>query len=122
MGSQSLSRRCGTPYFVAPEILLQSGYDTKSDLWSVGVIMYSILSGGLPFTGKSHLELFKAIVKKNFDFEGPEWTNVSADAKDLICKLLVKNPKMRYSAKDSLKHPWFKTNIRLLSTNNLNIT
>lgn len=120
--SQSLSRRCGTPYFVAPEILLQSGYDTKSDLWSVGVIMYSILSGGLPFTGKSHLELFKAIVKKNFDFEGPEWTNVSADAKDLICKLLVKNPKMRYSAKDSLKHPWFKTNIRLLSTNNLNIT
>ena len=115
--SQSLSRRCGTPYFVAPEILLQSGYDTKSDLWSVGVILYSILSGGLPFTGKSHLELYRAIVKKNFDFEGPQWTNVSTDAKDLICKLLVKNPKKRYSAKDALKHPWFKTNIRPLSRN-----
>ena len=115
----SLTRQCGTPYFVAPEILLRNGYDTKSDMWSVGVIIYSLLSGGLPFTGKTHLDLFKAIVKGSFDFKDAHWDNVTSDAKDLIAKLLVTDPTKRISAHDALRHSWIGAEANRLRRNSL---
>jgi serine/threonine protein kinase len=116
---KSLTKQCGTPYFVAPEILLQNGYDTQSDMWSVGIIIYSLLSGGLPFTGKTHLELFKAIIKGGFDFNATQWDEVSASAKDLISKLLVKDPSSRLSAHDALCHSWIRADEHLLQRNSL---
>jgi serine/threonine protein kinase len=116
---KSLTKQCGTPYFVAPEILLQNGYDTQSDMWSVGIIIYSLLSGGLPFTGKTHLELFKAIIKGGFDFNATQWDEVSASAKDLISKLLVKDPSSRLSAHDALRHSWIRADEHILQRNSL---
>jgi calcium/calmodulin-dependent protein kinase I len=115
----SLTKQCGTPYFVAPEILLRKGYDTKADLWSVGVIMYSIMSGGVPFTGKNHKELFKAIIDGSYDFDSESWEGVSEDAKDLISKLLIKDPRQRFSATDSLRHAWIRADGRMLRRNAL---
>jgi len=117
---KSLTRQCGTPYFVAPEVLRGTGYDTQADMWSLGVIVYSLLSGDLPFTGRTHLELFKKILgKQPVDFEADVWGDVSDTAKDLIRKMLVTDPCSRLSAMDALQHEWIQTDSRILSRNSL---
>jgi serine/threonine protein kinase len=116
---KSLTRQCGTPYFVAPEVLLGTGYDTKADMWSLGVIVYSLLNGDLPFTGRTHLELFKKILGGQVHFEGDAWKDVSDVAKDLIQKLLVVDPCSRLSAMDALEHGWIRTDSRILRRNHL---
>lgn len=116
---KTLTKQCGTPYFVAPEILLREGYDQQADMWSVGVIMFCLLSGSLPFTGKRHLDLFKSIIAGEFEFDEKDWEEVSDDAKDLICKLLVTNPDKRYTAKDALRSKWIRANDRMLKLNSL---
>jgi len=97
---------CGTPYYVAPEVLLSTGYDKEVDLWSVGVITYLLLCGFPPFYGESLPEVFEQIMKADYDFPDPYWTDISSEAKDLIKKLLVVDAKKRLSATDALKHPW----------------
>jgi len=116
---RSLKKQCGTPYFVAPEILLRKGYDTKADMWSVGVIVYSLLSGSLPFTGKRHLDLFKSIIAGEYTFDEERWECVSDGAKDLVRKLLVVDPDKRYSAQDALNHEWIRADSRMLRRNAL---
>ena len=112
---KTLTKQCGTPYFVAPEILLREPYDQQADMWSVGVMIYCILSGQLPFTGKRHLDLFKAIIAGNFTF-GEDWEQISDDAKDLISKLLVTNPDKRYTAKDALGSKWIRASDEMLKS------
>jgi len=97
---------CGTPYYVAPEVLQAAGYDKEVDLWSVGVITYLLLCGFPPFYGESLPEVFEQIMKAEFDFPDPYWTEVSGDAKDFIQKLLVIDPKKRLTTKQALAHPW----------------
>jgi len=104
-----LETSCGTPDYVAPEVLRGEVYDHSVDLWSVGVITYILLCGFPPFWGESQGELFDKILSVSFDFPDPEWTNVSADAKDFIGHLLVKDPAERFTAKQCLEHPWLKT-------------
>lgn len=115
---KSLTKQCGTPYFVAPEILLREPYDQQADMWSVGVIIFSLLSGQLPFTGKRHLDLFKSIIAGDFTFN-EEWEEISDDAKDLISKLLVTDPDKRYTAKDALASKWIRANTQLLKSHSL---
>lgn len=103
---KSLKKQCGTPYFVAPEILLGSGYDEKADLWSVGVIAYVLLFGFLPFTAQKHLDLFKAIVAGNYSLNA----EISDAAKHFINGLLVTDPSRRWSACQALKSPWIQSN------------
>ena len=105
---QRLETSCGTPDYVAPEVLRGEVYDHSVDLWSVGVITYILLCGFPPFWGESQGELFDKILSVNFDFPDPEWTNVSATAKDFISHLLVKDPKERYTAEQCLAHAWIK--------------
>ncbi len=110
---KTLTKQCGTPYFVAPEILLREAYDQQADMWSVGVIIFCLLSGQLPFTGKRHLELFKAIIAGDFSFN-EEWEDISDEAKDLVGKLLVVDPDKRYTAKDALASKWIRANGQVL--------
>jgi calcium/calmodulin-dependent protein kinase I len=97
---------CGTPYYVAPEVLSATGYDKEVDLWSVGVITYLLLCGFPPFYGESLPEVFEQIMKAEYDFPDPYWTDITKEAKDFIGKLLVVDAKKRLSATTALKHPW----------------
>lgn len=103
-----LKTACGTPNYVAPEVLLNEGYDAAVDMWSVGVILYILLCGFPPFYSENTPELFQQIINANYDFPSPYWDNISASAKDLITKLLQTNPKKRYTPEKTLNHPWIK--------------
>jgi len=99
---------CGTPYYVAPEVLSATGYGPEVDLWSVGVITYLILCGFPPFYGDSLPEVFEQIMKAEYDFPEPYWNDISKEAKDFIGRLLVVDPKKRYNATQALEHVWIK--------------
>ena len=98
-------------------------YDKKCDLWSLGIIMYILLCGYPPFSGNCGSQcgwnqgepcnacqelLFHSIQDGGFDFPDTEWREISLEAKDLISKLLVKDPRKRLSAEQVLEHPWVK--------------
>ena len=90
---EQLFTACGTPTYVAPEIIGNFGYDAKVDCWSLGVILYVMLCGYPPFYAEENNELFKLIKDCEYEFHMPYWENISEDAKDLIKKLLVADPK-----------------------------
>jgi len=112
---KTLTKQCGTPFFVSPEILMREKYDQQSDMWSVGCIIYLLLGGNLPFMGRSQKELFRAIVVGKYEFPSDcGWDDVSDEAKDLISKLLVTDPDKRMTAKEALEHPWITAQDDLL--------
>ncbi len=115
----SISKQCGTPYFVAPEIILGDGYDTRADMWSVGVIAYSLLSGSLPFNGRRHLDLYKNIMSGQYTFDKEKWDGVSDGAKDFVRRLLVVDPSERFTCQDALNHKWIRAESRMLRRNGL---
>ncbi|KAL4230830.1 Serine/threonine-protein kinase dclk1 [Mactra antiquata] len=106
--TEELYTVCGTPTYVAPEILSETGYDTKVDVWAAGVIMYILLCGFPPFTSDKNdqEELFESILSGKFEFPSPYWNDVSEQAKDLITNMLIIDPKKRYTAADVTKHDW----------------
>ena len=104
---QSLHTVAGTPYYMAPEVL-EGSYTSKADIWSLGVLLYTLVSGYLPFQGNNAAEVFRKIKDVDYHFNHIEFANVSADCKDLISKLLVGNAKKRIDGQQALKHPWFK--------------
>ncbi|KAF2074903.1 hypothetical protein CYY_003780 [Polysphondylium violaceum] len=107
---------CGTPLYVAPEIIKNclyhdgngnAGYGKEVDAWSLGCILYILLSGRPPFDIEKKQNFHLQIDKGLYSFDFPVWTTVTSNAKDLISKLLNVDPTKRISAKDSLIHPWF---------------
>uniref|UniRef100_A0A8C4FGB4 non-specific serine/threonine protein kinase n=1 Tax=Catagonus wagneri TaxID=51154 RepID=A0A8C4FGB4_9CETA len=102
---------CGTPTYVAPEILSEKGYGLEVDMWAAGVILYILLCGFPPFRSpeKDQDELFHIIQLGHFEFLAPYWDNISDAAKDLVSRLLVVDPKKRYTAHQVLQHPWIET-------------
>ncbi|KAJ3016608.1 calcium calmodulin-dependent protein kinase type 1G [Thoreauomyces humboldtii] len=97
---------CGTPGYVAPEVLKRQGYGKEVDIWSLGVITYILLCGYPPFYDQNNIELFKLIMAGNYKFDKPWWTPVSETAKDFIRKSLVVDPKARQTAQEALNHPF----------------
>lgn len=97
---------CGTPGYVAPEILEGSGYGKEVDYWSIGVILYTLLWGLPPFNEDQNNDLFDKIKSADYYFPSPEFDHVSDLAKDLISKLLVTDPDKRLDADEILEHPW----------------
>lgn len=100
--------RVGSPYFMAPEVVI-GNYNSKCDVWSLGVIMYILLSGSPPFSGRSENEIMHSVLSTELQFEGKTWKKVSNEAKALLQKILVKNPEERISAKEVLRDYWIKT-------------
>jgi serine/threonine protein kinase len=99
-----LHTTCGTPNYVAPEVLADRGYDGyMADTWSIGVILFVFLAGYLPFDEPTMSALFRKI--SNADFSYPSW--FGDDVKDLLDKILVADPKTRLSLMEIIKHPWF---------------
>lgn len=101
-----LTTQCGTPGYVAPEVLEGIAYGVKSDMWSIGVITYILLGGYPPFIESNQRELFRKIRKAQFEFHPEYWGQVSQDAKDLISALLTADPSKRLSAKEALQNGW----------------
>lgn len=117
--SNSLTTQCGTPGYVAPEILDGVAYDTKADMWSLGVIVYILLGGYPPFIEQNQRELFRKIRKGQYEFHEEYWGSVSDDAKDFISCLLTVQPSKRLSAAEALNHKWMKKEAHVLAEQDL---
>ncbi|XP_026854856.2 myosin light chain kinase family member 4 [Electrophorus electricus] len=96
----------GTPEFLAPEVINYEFVSFPTDMWSLGVITYMLLSGLSPFLGDDDNETLNNILACQWTFEGAEFSDISDEAKDFIQRLLVKSKSWRMSASQSLKHPW----------------
>uniref|UniRef100_A0A0G4I6M8 non-specific serine/threonine protein kinase n=1 Tax=Chromera velia CCMP2878 TaxID=1169474 RepID=A0A0G4I6M8_9ALVE len=97
----------GTVYYVSPEVL-EGCYNEECDIWSIGVIVYMLLSGSPPFNGSSDHEILTKIRKGEFSFEGPRWEGISETAKDFIRTLLKPVPEERPKAEEAAKHRWIQ--------------
>ncbi|XP_046896682.1 calcium/calmodulin-dependent protein kinase IGb isoform X2 [Hypomesus transpacificus] len=101
-----MSTACGTPGYVAPEVLAQKPYSKAVDCWSIGVITYILLCGYPPFYEETETRLFSKIMKAQYEFDAPFWDEISESAKDFIRNMMQKNSSMRYTAEQALRHPW----------------
>lgn len=106
------STKCGSPAYTPPEMAKNQPYTKSMDIWSLGVVLYSMLVGELPFQGETIAETIEKIA-----YEEPDYPNtMSLHAKDLIKKMLIKSPRMRIDLEDIINHQWFsKTQYILLS-------
>lgn len=97
----------GTLGYVAPEVLQKKPYSFSCDLWSYGCILYALLSGSLPFDHESQKETIKMTINNKLEFDLPCWQKHSNLAKNLIERLLDKDPKTRINLDEALNHEWF---------------
>jgi phosphorylase kinase gamma subunit len=106
--TEHLRTLCGTPAYMAPEMLKcacdkkSPGYSFEADVWSCGVLLATLLSGSSPFYHRRELIMLRLIMAAKYSFEGPEWDHVQAPAKDLVKKMLMKEPLQRISLQKAL--------------------
>lgn len=116
-----LRTQCGTPGYVAPEILEGVPYGTQADMWSLGVITFILLGGYPPFIEENQRDLFRKIRKGQYEFHEEYWGGVSSEAKDLIKSLLTVNPEKRLTAQSALNHSWMKSDDSYLAGKDLGV-
>jgi calcium/calmodulin-dependent protein kinase I len=97
---------CGTPGYVAPEIITGKVYGKPVDIWSLGIIIYILLCGYPPFYHKNQAQLFRLIREGKYEFDSPYWDPISKNAKDLVRACLTVDPAKRITMDGVLKHPW----------------
>ncbi|WKA01641.1 hypothetical protein VitviT2T_019912 [Vitis vinifera] len=95
----------GSPYYVAPEVL-RKRYGPEADVWSAGVILYILLSGVPPFWAETEQGIFEQVLHGDLDFSSDPWPSISESAKDLVRRMLVRDPRRRLTAHEVLCHPW----------------
>ncbi|XP_026885061.1 serine/threonine-protein kinase DCLK2 isoform X1 [Electrophorus electricus] len=115
---------CGTPTYVAPEIIAELGYGLKVDIWAAGVITYILLCGFPPFRSEVGVQedLFDQILQGNLEFPSPYWDNITDSAKELIGQMLQVNVDARYTAADVLIHPWVTEDAALENNMKMEVT
>ncbi|XP_010263104.1 PREDICTED: calcium-dependent protein kinase 20-like isoform X2 [Nelumbo nucifera] len=106
---QTFTDVVGSPYYVAPEVL-RKHYGPECDVWSAGVIIYILLSGVPPFWDETEQGIFEQVLRGELDFISDPWPSVSESAKDLVRKMLVRDPKKRLTTHQILCHPWVRVN------------
>ena len=106
MPNEKMVQACGTLSYVAPEVLTNQGYGKEADMWSVGVIMFLLLCGKLPFDGGDASEIIKKTIQGDLKVSPAIWNKLSDEAKSLLTSLLNKSCKRRITARHALKHPF----------------
>ncbi|KAK3823325.1 MAG: calcium/calmodulin-dependent protein kinase type 1 [Benniella sp.] len=106
-GDEVLMTACGTPGYVAPEVLEEIGHGKSVDMWSIGVIAFTLLCGYPPFWGEDQAALFENIIAGHYEYEDEYWKDISPLAKSFIDTLLVRPAEKRATATQALAHPWF---------------
>ncbi|XP_060045140.1 myosin light chain kinase family member 4 isoform X2 [Erinaceus europaeus] len=107
---EKLKVNFGTPEFLAPEVVDYDFVSFSTDMWSVGIITYMLLSGLSPFLGDNDAETLTNILACRWDLEEEEFQDISDEAREFISKLLIKEKSWRISASEALKHPWLSDN------------
>ena len=97
-GEVVMKTACGTPGYVAPEVLGHEAYSQQVDLWSIGVIVYILLCGFPPFYADNDAQLFEKIKRGEYEFLRPYWDPISDSAKDFIRQMLRVDPKQRITS------------------------
>jgi calcium-dependent protein kinase len=103
-----LTTKCGTPYYVAPEVL-KGSYRETCDEWSCGILMYVMLCGYPPFNATTDKAILKKVQQGKFSFPPEDWQDTSASSQKLITRLLCLEPAGRCTARDALGDEWVKT-------------
>uniref|UniRef100_A0A669DKQ8 Myosin light chain kinase, smooth muscle n=1 Tax=Oreochromis niloticus TaxID=8128 RepID=A0A669DKQ8_ORENI len=109
----------GTPEFVAPEVINYEPISYPTDMWSIGVICYILLSGLSPFMGDNDNETLSNVTSATWDFEDEAFDEISDNAKDFITKLLKKDMKARLSCAQCFEHPWLKQDTNTMKAKKL---
>nr|XP_008512366.1 PREDICTED: serine/threonine-protein kinase 33 isoform X1 [Equus przewalskii]XP_008512373.1 PREDICTED: serine/threonine-protein kinase 33 isoform X1 [Equus przewalskii]XP_008512382.1 PREDICTED: serine/threonine-protein kinase 33 isoform X1 [Equus przewalskii]XP_008512388.1 PREDICTED: serine/threonine-protein kinase 33 isoform X1 [Equus przewalskii]XP_008512398.1 PREDICTED: serine/threonine-protein kinase 33 isoform X1 [Equus przewalskii]XP_008512406.1 PREDICTED: serine/threonine-protein kina len=109
-GEAMLQSTCGTPIYMAPEVINAHDYSQQCDIWSIGVIMYILLCGEPPFLASSEEKLFELIRKGELHFEDPVWDSISDCAKSVLKQLMKIDPAHRITAKELLDNQWLTGN------------
>ncbi|KAI9143448.1 kinase-like domain-containing protein [Paraphysoderma sedebokerense] len=94
---------CGTPLYMAPEVVAKQGYSQQCDIWSIGILMYLLLRN---YTKEAEAELIEQTSKGKITYDSAAWNEVSSNARNLLEKMLEVDPAMRMTAKEILQHPW----------------
>jgi len=108
MNDQKLIGKCGSPYYVAPEVL-KGEYGLGWDIWSVGIILFLLLSGYIPFNGETTKKILNKVKTGNIVYDKKKWAKISEDGQDLVKNMLQTDWEKRFTAKQCLEHKWFKT-------------
>mmetsp|Transcript_47911 Transcript_47911/g.113864 ORF Transcript_47911/g.113864 Transcript_47911/m.113864 type:complete len:612 (+) Transcript_47911:62-1897(+) len=110
--SDRMLTKAGTPYYVAPQVLLPGGYDHKCDIWACGVLTYILLCGYPPFSGNNDNEILKRVKAGKFEFPEEDWGVISSHGRDIVSKMLTFDPIARPAAEALLQHSWIDSHAR----------
>ena len=104
--SSLMKTPCGTPGYIAPEVLHMRGYNQQCDVWSFGVIVYILLCGFPPFYADNDAQLFEKIKRAQYEFLKPYWDPISDAAKNFVRRMLVVDPAERATCEELMNDPW----------------